>query len=149
MTLTSDRNIPSVLNFEGVSFQAGEDYVLEFPVQAPTSEILIKVSGSITKYNGDVQPVESSERISIYLERETNNFVDFYLGIRSEDYVLRVLGRNGEEIHHSEISIIYTLEGRTEDFESVNLVSDDKGEIMLGKLHTVRQLTAKGMFRNR
>jgi hypothetical protein len=85
---------------------------VEFPIQSYVSSIYVEVEGQITLQSKKDVTVTHNKNIKIYLGEDNNNFVDLYLEKTKDcDYVLNLLGLNGEIIPNSDVLITYSIKG--------------------------------------
>ena len=66
-------------------------------------------------------------------------FVDFYLNKKDDDYVIDVVGKNGEPIPNFNVTLTY-LQKAFQQTEQKNLKSDSDGKIHLGPMKLVNSL---------
>lgn len=99
VTVTNDKNISTYYSFNINRWLDREDQTIEFPVQSYISSINIAVDAQITLQSKKDISVSHSKAIRIYLRDNNTDFVDLYLEKnKKEEYVLNLLGLNGEPI---------------------------------------------------
>ena len=131
--------IKSFLNFENVTWNSQEDYVLEFPIQSYVKNVSIFVDAEIKKYTGTMQPLSFRKNIGIDLRENAPMFIDFYLNKKGDDYVIDVVGKNGEPIPNFNVTLTY-VQKAFQQTEQKNLKSDSDGKIHLGPMKLVNSL---------
>ena len=97
------------------------------------------VDAEIKKYNGKKQQVAFRKRIDIDLRDSMPMFIDFYLNKKNEEYILNVLGKNGEPVPNFSVTLTY-LQKAFKQTEQKSLKSDQEGKISLGKMKIVNSL---------
>ena len=119
----------------------GDDFVHRFLVPQRLATLSLEISGKVYNQNRDErQVVNASHTISLNLIQRTDQIADFFLSPSQQGYVLSVLGRNGETISRLPV----TMSVKVKHFAtpvSVNLATDEHGQISLGELANVSNLT--------
>jgi hypothetical protein len=127
---------------EGVKFQEGEDFVVDYMVPSKTVEIQFEIKGSVTdKATGTDVPLTNTRKITITRRDDKDIFYDFFLKPEDEGYKIRLVGKNGEVYPGYQIRVnMWPQEMSTQT--SVTLETNSDGEINLGKLEGIWQIAA-------
>ena len=86
-----------------------------------------------------MQSLSFRKNIDIDLRENSPMFVDFYLDKIGDNYVINVVGKNGEPIPNFSVNLTY-LQKALQQIEQKNLKSDSDGKIHLGPLKLVKSL---------
>ena len=85
------------------------------------------MNAEIKKYNGEKQRINFSERVQIAQRQNTDTVYDFYLKKRGDDYIINVLGLNGEPVPRVPVTGAVTYKWIDNHRLNFQLESDSNG----------------------
>ncbi len=143
ITATSLTGQNSVKTVDSVKFTDGEVTLVPFLVPDRLHHIQVSLTGKVkSKRTGEWLPVEAQWSKPVSAQEALNYTRDSYLAEIDGQRFLRVLGKNGEPAAHVPVTI--TLSHRKYDRTvDVTLGTNENGQINLGAMDGIRQLTVK------
>jgi hypothetical protein len=140
VTVTNHQNIKTFYSFDFAEWNKNEQ-LIEFPLQSYTSNISIVVESQVKLYTNKYANLVVNKEIPIDLGERQSSFLDFYLEKKDKEYLLNLLGANGEPILHTDINITYSILG-TDEIVSQQLRTNNDGQVNLGELAIAKKLIA-------
>ncbi len=122
--VTNNKKIATFYSFNIDKWSDREDQLIQFPIQSYTCSINISVEATVMLQTKKESTVSHSKDIQIDLSEDTQNFINIYLQKdRQSNYILNLLGLNGEIISNSDIILTYSITG-VEEVENTKVKTD-------------------------
>ncbi|KRX08037.1 hypothetical protein PPERSA_06215 [Pseudocohnilembus persalinus] len=152
ITTRTEDDIPNSTKFEKVKFKLDQDFEAAFQVPAKLKSIQIQVDGQIPRavnseggQEDDKNKIQVSNSQMFYFEnyRGQNQFISLFLKKNEKkEYEIHLLGKNGEPQKGQEINLFYQ-HFYLQEKQRVNLVTNEKGAVILGKLENIIGIEAE------
>ncbi|MCC9603935.1 hypothetical protein LOC67_25565 [Stieleria sp. JC731] len=141
VTATDLDGIETTKTFDKIELNQAGEYAIDFRVPSRLASLSFNLSGQVTGLS-DRRNRELSvdHTVKIAGIRETNQTVDTFLTRDGDDYVIETRGRNGELVPGTMVNVSFSTE-LSEYQPEMTLQSDDSGQVRLGPMELVYQLS--------
>ena len=130
--------IPSIKTFENIKFAENDrSFEIQFQVPAHLDSFEIEFTGNIK--NATVNHVSNKKRVQIRCRDK--NIGSFFLQQKGEDFLLYLLGKNGEAVRKCSVKLTLTLSFLCDVVEE-HLRTNKDGFINMGDLKYIRRFKA-------
>ena len=126
------QEIPITHNFDNISLNDGKEFQFEFQVPPRLISLNFILSGEV-----NAKSLQDKVELSISHEYEIvrNDDANQMLKIINDEYIVELLGKNGEPQKHSQVNVsLYSHNLRLRIYNDIMLETDNEGKINLGKL---------------
>ena len=135
------KNVKSYQKFESLTLKEGEDTEIGFYLPNGTRSILVRTEYSYMSLKGVSETRSFSEVITLRDREGSAAKTHFFVRKEAADYFLYHLGKNGEPVCGTEVSVALLYIWKR-DRETHSLATDEKGRINLGPLAGVTLVEA-------
>jgi hypothetical protein len=127
---------------EGIKFQEGEDFVVDYLIPSKTVEIHFEIKGTVLdKSTGNDVELKNVKKINISRRDAKDVYYDFFFKQQDGQYKIKLVGKNGESYPGYQIRVTLTPHSTTMS-KVFTLETDSKGEINLGELKDIWNVSA-------
>lgn len=136
-------DIKCTKRYENLVLSQRQEVLVKFEVPANLKDLSIEFSAEIFNVSKQENKVLSNDStFPIKTHVSDSALLDFYLRMTPEGYIFSVLGKNGEPAIGIGTTFLFTPSCFSQDF-SKNGVTNELGEINLGKLKGISKFTAR------